>query len=75
MDRQEIMGETAAWMHARRWKEKLAKRRECEQSLFEHSLIELDVLLERMFFGTFGISKVRECWLGIHLDKSWRRRE
>lgn len=46
MDRQEIMGKTAAWMQARRWKEKLAKRREYEQSLFEHSLIELDVVLE-----------------------------
>jgi len=35
----------AAWMQARGWRSKLAKRREYEQSLFEHSLIELDVLL------------------------------
>lgn len=33
-------------MQARGWKQKLAKRRVFEQSLFEHSLIELDVLLE-----------------------------
>jgi hypothetical protein len=46
MDRQEIMTKAAAWMQARGWKEKLAKRRGYEQSLFEHSLIELDVLLE-----------------------------
>ncbi|HXG53722.1 MAG TPA: hypothetical protein VNN77_20150 [candidate division Zixibacteria bacterium] len=46
MDRREIMTKTAAWMQARGWKQKLAKRREHEQSLFEHSLIELDVLME-----------------------------
>jgi hypothetical protein len=46
MDRHEIMTKAAAWMHARGWKEKLAKHRDYEQSLFEHSLIELDVLLE-----------------------------
>ncbi len=40
------MTKAAAWMQARGWKEKLAKRRGYEQSLFEHSLIELDVLLE-----------------------------
>ena len=28
------------------WMQKLAKSRPCQQSLFEHSLIELDVLLE-----------------------------
>jgi hypothetical protein len=33
-------------MHARGWKTKLAKSRGYEQSLFEHTLIELDVLLE-----------------------------
>src|SRR5713226_8771384 len=46
MDRQEIMAKAAAWMLARGWKQKLAKRRDFEQSLFEHSLIELDVFLE-----------------------------
>lgn len=46
MERSELMAKAAAWMQARGWKQKLAKRRGQEQSLFEHSLIELDVLLE-----------------------------
>ncbi|HXF93530.1 MAG TPA: hypothetical protein VNK46_12290 [Nitrospiraceae bacterium] len=40
------MTRAAAWMQARGWKQKLAKKRDHEQSLFEHSVIELDVLLE-----------------------------
>ncbi len=46
MRRQEVMARAAAWMLARGWKQKLAKKRGFEQSLFEHSLIELDVFLE-----------------------------
>lgn len=46
MDRQEIMTKAIMWMLERGWKQKLAKRRDFEQSLFEHSLIELDVFLE-----------------------------
>lgn len=46
MDRRALIARAAAWMQARGWKQKLAKRRDYEQSLFEHSLIELDVLLE-----------------------------
>jgi hypothetical protein len=46
MERQELMAKAATWMSARGWKQKLAKRRGFEQSLFEHSLIELDVFLE-----------------------------
>lgn len=46
MERQEILTRAAAWMQTRSWNQKLAKRRGYEQSLFEHSLIELDVLLE-----------------------------
>lgn len=46
MERQEIMTGAASWMITRSWKQKLAKRRDFEQSLFEHSLIELDVLVE-----------------------------
>lgn len=45
-DRQALIARAAAWMQARGWKAKLAKRRDYEQSLFEHSLIELDVLVE-----------------------------
>lgn len=48
MDRRDVMSSGAAWMQARGWKGKLAKRRGFEQSLFEHSLIELDVLLEML---------------------------
>jgi hypothetical protein len=46
MERQEVMAKAAAWMLARGWKQKLAKKRGVEQSLFEHSLMELDVFLE-----------------------------
>ncbi len=46
MDRRDLLERAAQWMAGRGWRQKLAKRREYEQSLFEHSLIELDVLLE-----------------------------
>lgn len=46
MDRRDLLERAAGWMAARGWRSKLAKRRQYEQSLFEHSLIELDVLLE-----------------------------
>lgn len=42
MDRSDLMAWAATWMQARGWKRKLAKKRDYEQSLFEHSLIELD---------------------------------
>jgi len=38
MEREMILGRAAAWMQARGWKQKLAKRRGYEQSLFEHDL-------------------------------------
>jgi len=37
----ELMAKAAAWMQARGWKGKPAKRRRGEQSLFEHTLIEI----------------------------------
>jgi CRISPR/Cas system-associated endonuclease Cas3-HD len=46
MDRDELLNKAAAWMIERGWKQKLAKSHPIQQSLFEHSLIELDVLLE-----------------------------
>lgn len=46
MDRSELLSKVTPWMQARGWRHKLAKRRGYEQSLFEHSLIELDVLIE-----------------------------
>jgi len=45
IERREPMAKAAAWMQARGWKGKLAKRRGREQSMFEHTLIEIDVLL------------------------------
>jgi hypothetical protein len=45
-DRKDIMVKTATWMISRGWKRKLAKKRGREQTLFEHTLVELDVLLE-----------------------------
>ena len=46
MDAEVVRRRAAKWTHARGWRQKLAKARPHEQSLFEHSLIELDVLLE-----------------------------
>lgn len=46
MDRASLIEQAAVWMHQRGWRQKLAKKREYEQSLFDHSLIEIDVLLE-----------------------------
>jgi hypothetical protein len=43
---EEIRLNAGTWMASRGWKQKLAKKFGREQSLFEHSLIELDVLLE-----------------------------
>ena len=45
MDKQQILTSAMQWMHARGWRAKLAKSRS-GQSLFEHSLVEVDVLLE-----------------------------
>jgi hypothetical protein len=53
MKHQEIMTKAADWMFIRGWKRKIAKRREGvypersrrEQSLFEHTMVELDALL------------------------------
>jgi hypothetical protein len=45
-ERSELMAKAAAWMQARRWRGKLAKKRGREQSLFEHTLIEIDALLQ-----------------------------
>ena len=49
MEHSELLTRAAAWMQARGWKVKLAKRRGGvypERSRREHSLIELDVLLQ-----------------------------
>jgi hypothetical protein len=45
-ERHNVVASASAWMQARGWRTKLAKRRGFEQSLFEHTLIELDVVLE-----------------------------
>ncbi|MBM4466969.1 MAG: hypothetical protein FJ014_15685 [Chloroflexi bacterium] len=41
-----ILQRASAWMLARGWKRKIAKRRQFDQSLFEHSLVELDAALQ-----------------------------
>jgi hypothetical protein len=43
---EQIRLKAAGWMVSRGWKRKLAKKLGREQTLFEHSLVELDVLLE-----------------------------
>ncbi len=42
----QIREKAAAWMISRGWRRKLAKKLGREQTLFEHTLVELDVLLE-----------------------------
>lgn len=46
MDRRDLLERAARWIAERGWRSKLAKCRQYEQSLLEHSLIELDVLFE-----------------------------
>ncbi len=66
MDRRDVVSSAAAWMQARGWKGKLAKRRSFEQSLFEHSLIELDVLLELLpILETYGLSETEKKILAV----------
>ncbi|MBN1874656.1 MAG: hypothetical protein JXA33_10535 [Anaerolineae bacterium] len=45
MDHGEIRSKAAEWMLTRDWKRKTAKRGSFNQSLFEHSIYELDALL------------------------------
>jgi hypothetical protein len=46
MERAQIMSAAAKWARSRGWGNTLAKQRTHEQTLLEHSLIEVDVLLE-----------------------------
>jgi hypothetical protein len=41
----EITKKATAWMLNRGWKRLTAKRREFQQSLFEHTMVELDALI------------------------------
>jgi hypothetical protein len=41
-----ILQKASYWMLERGWKQKVAKRRQFDQSLFEHTLVELDVALQ-----------------------------
>ncbi len=45
METKEMMSKAAEWMIKRGWKGLIAKRREYEQSLFEHTMVELDALI------------------------------
>jgi len=46
LDPANILRAAGEWALARGWREKLAKQRAYQQSLLEHSLIEIDVLLQ-----------------------------
>lgn len=46
MERAQIMVAATKWAMDRGWRRMLAKQGACEQSLLEHSLMEVDVLLE-----------------------------
>lgn len=69
MDRSELLSKAMSWMQARGWRHKLAKRRGYEQSLFEHSLIELDVLMELFPILAepkhYGLSEVEKKTLAV----------
>jgi ribosomal protein L34E len=61
MDWDEARNKAVLWMIRRGWKSKLAKKKGFEQSLFEHTLIQLDVLLSLFPLlqrkETFGLSE------------------
>lgn len=61
MDWEEARNKAILWMIRRGWKFKLAKKKGFEQSLFEHTLIQLDVLLSLFPLlqrkETFGLSE------------------
>lgn len=63
-ERSALIEGAAQWMAGRRWRAKRAKRRDYEQSLYEHSLIELDVLLELLPILTsprhYGLSETEQ---------------
>lgn len=69
MDWEEVRSKAILWMTQRKWKFKFAKRSGLEQSLFEHTLIQLDVLLSLFPFlqrrETFGLTKdeMKVLWL------------
>ncbi|MGH7321085.1 MAG: hypothetical protein ACRELA_15850, partial [Candidatus Rokuibacteriota bacterium] len=69
MDARDLLERAARWMANRGWRGKLAKRRQYEQSLFEHSLIELDVLLELLpILATpkhYGLSEAEQRVLAV----------
>ncbi|MDI6890394.1 MAG: hypothetical protein QMC83_05560 [Thermodesulfovibrionales bacterium] len=46
MEFEKIKENAAIWMINRNWKRLTAKRREFEQSLFEHSMVELDAIIQ-----------------------------
>ena len=48
IERRELMAKAAAWMQGRGWKARVAKKRGYEQSLVEHRLIEVHLLLEAL---------------------------
>jgi len=45
MDNGVVITKISEWMLNRGWKKKIAKHRQYDQSLFEHTLVELDMLL------------------------------
>jgi hypothetical protein len=61
IERTELIAKAAAWMPARGWKARLAKRRRGEQPLFEHTLIEIDVLLQLLSV----LADERHCGLSV----------
>jgi len=69
MDRRDLLERATKWMAARGWRGKLAKSRQYEQSLLEHSLIELDVLLELLPIlasrGHYGMSEEEQSILAV----------
>jgi hypothetical protein len=69
MNAEVVRQKAGQWLLTRGWRHKLAKGRPHEQSLFEHSLIELDVLLELLpILGSprhYGLSEAEERILAV----------
>ncbi|MHB1420049.1 MAG: hypothetical protein ACYCX4_10805 [Bacillota bacterium] len=69
MEWEDARSKAILWMTRRQWKYKLAKKKGFEQSLFEHTLIQLDVLLSLFPLfqrnDTFGLTEeeVNVLWL------------
>lgn len=64
LDKDDLLRRATAWMLDRNWKRLTAKRRQFDQSLFEHTMMELDAMLQLLPIlrepKHFGLSESEE---------------